>query len=424
MLYERWRTVARETPGEIALRDLGSRQAWTFAELAAAVESTPEPAEAPRLVFPTGNSPEFVLSVLRAWRFEQAICPLEAGQVQPHVAPPPAGISLLKTTSATTGVARQVAFTAAQLAADPDNIVATMGLRRDSPNLGVISLAHSYGFSSLVLPLLLHGVPLVLVPGALPETLRQAAATGRNWTLPAVPALWRLWHESDALPGNLRLAISAGAPLPLPLENDVFARHQIKLHNFLGSTECGGIAFDASPTPRGDAAYAGVALRGVDLSRGEDGCLVVEGAAVGQRYWPDADARLANGVFRTSDLVELQDGAVYLRGRSSDLINVAGRKLAPEGIEEVLRSHPHVTECLVFGLPDTDAARGDITVAVVARREATTVDELRQFLQERLPAWQVPREWRMVDELPVNARGKLSRAEWRNRMLEGQNAKS
>ena len=48
-----------------------------------------------------------------------------------------------------------VAFTAAQLMADAENIVTTMGLRPDWPNLGVLSLAHSYGFSNLVLPLLL-----------------------------------------------------------------------------------------------------------------------------------------------------------------------------------------------------------------------------------------------------------------------------
>ena len=50
-----------------------------------------------------------------------------------------------------------------------------MGLRPDWPNLGVISLAHSYGFSNLVLPLLLHGIPLILAPSPLPEAVRQAA---------------------------------------------------------------------------------------------------------------------------------------------------------------------------------------------------------------------------------------------------------
>ena len=90
-----------------------------------------------------------------------------------------------------------------------------MGLRADWPNLGVISLAHSYGFSNLVLPLLLHGIPLILAPAPLPEIIRRAAENEQSITLAAVPAMWRAWHEAGAIPQNVRLAISAGAPLPL-----------------------------------------------------------------------------------------------------------------------------------------------------------------------------------------------------------------
>ncbi len=419
MLYERWREVARECAGEIALRDLATKRQWTFAQLAAGTEKARPPVGDGHFSFPSANSPEFIFTVLRAWRFGLVICPLEAGCPQPEIKPPPLETCLLKTTSATTGAARHVAFNVAQLAADPDNIVATMGLRRNSPNLGVISLAHSYGFSNLVLPLLLHGIPLVLVPGALPEALRQAAATGGNWTLPAVPALWRAWHEADAIPPNIRLAISAGAPLPLPLEQAVFEQSGLKLHNFLGSSECGGIAYDASDTPRTDASFVGTAMRNVELSRGEDGCLIVRGANVAETYWPEPDARLGGGTFRTSDLVELRDGGVFLRGRAGDLINVAGRKVAPETIEQALLAHPAVRECLVLGLPSEDAARGDVVAAVVAAQADVSSKQLSEFLHACLPDWQIPREWRLVESLEVNARGKLSRAEWRQILSHG-----
>ena len=204
------------------------------------------------------------------------------------------------------------------------------------------------------------------------------------------------------------------APLPLALEQAVFARSGLKRHNFLGAAECGGIAYDASDTPRTDASLVGTAMRNVALSRGEDGCLVVSGANVGETYWPEPDARLGSGTFRTNDLVELRDGGVFLRGRASDLINVAGRKVAPETIEQALLTHSAVRECLVLGLPSEDAARGDEVAAVVATREEVTVEQLRQFLHTRLPDWQIPREWRLVESLTVNARGKLSRAEWRS----------
>ena len=120
-----------------------------------------------------------------------------------------------------------------------------MGLRPDWPNLGVISLAHSYGFSNLVLPLLLHGIPLILAPAPLPEIIRRAAGRKCAVTLAAVPALWRAWHEAAGIPAQVRLAISAGAPLPLNLEQSVFAAGGIKIHNFYGASECGGIAYDS-----------------------------------------------------------------------------------------------------------------------------------------------------------------------------------
>jgi len=71
---------------------------------------------------------------------------------------------------------------------------------RTGPILAVISLAHSYGFSNLITPLLLHGIPLILAPAPLPEIVRQAAALAPHITLPAVPAMWRAWSDVEAIP--------------------------------------------------------------------------------------------------------------------------------------------------------------------------------------------------------------------------------
>jgi acyl-CoA synthetase (AMP-forming)/AMP-acid ligase II len=304
------------------------------------------------------------------------------------------------------------------LLADVENICTTMGLRPDWPNLGVISLAHSYGFSNLVLPLLLRGIPLVLTGATLPETIRRAAATEPAIALAAVPALWQTWHDAGAIPLNVRVAISAGAPLPVPLEQAVYKEHQLKIHNFYGSTECGGIAFDCTPTPRHDAAVAGRPLRNVKVSVVANGCLEVRSAAVGQTYWPESSPNLAQGVFRTSDLGEISGDVIYLRGRASDQINIAGRKILPETIERALGEHPHVRTCLVFGVPIPDKQRGEAIVACVAGGLELNRESLKQFAMSKLPAWQVPREWWFVDALEFNTRGKLSRAEWRRRYME------
>ncbi len=422
MLYERWRQIAAAKGETTALHDHSAARRWTFAELFRAVEETPPRAE--RIIYPRGLSAGFVLDVLRGWRDGAVVCPLEPGQAPPVVPIPPAPWVHLKTTSATTGAPRTVAFTADQLAADGENIVATMRLRPDWPNLGAISMAHSYGFSNLVLPLLLYGIPLIIVPAPLPEAIRRAAEGHPALTVPAVPALWRAWHEAAAIPANFRLAISAGAPLPIDLEQAVFDAVGIKIHNFYGATECGGIAYDDTLVPRGDSSCVGAPLRNVMLSLNQQACLSVIGRAVGDSYWPDPSSDLGDGRFQTSDLAELRDGLVHLRGRITDLINVAGRKVSPERIEEALRTHRAIRECVVFGVPERESDRTELIVGCVAATEPLTGEQLKQHLLATLPAWQVPRDWWFTESLPVNQRGKISRAEWRTRFLEArQNAR-
>lgn len=415
MLYERWRQIARECPSETALRDLASGRQWTFAELDAEAEA---PDDDLAIVFPRGNTAAFVISVLRAWRHNRVTCPLEASQALPSLPPTlPPGIVHLKLSSATTGASKVIAFTAEQLAADADNIVATMGLRRDWPNVGLISLAHSYGFSNLVTPLLLHGIPLVVAGSPLPEVLRSAGQRFSNVTVPGVPALWRAWADARAIPPSLRLAISAGAPLPLALEQAVFKEFGVKLHNFYGASECGGIAYDGTTAPRSDAACAGAPMRNVAVTINRAGCLEVRGASVGETYLPEPSPALRSGVYVSSDLADITAGQVFLRGRATELINVAGRKVSPEAIETLLSTHPAVCQCLVFGIENTAAQRGETIVACVVRRNGATAEELRQFISRQSEPWHAPREFWFVESLEANTRGKLSRAEWRERYL-------
>jgi len=240
------------------------------------------------------------------------------------------------------------------------------------------------------------------------------------YTLPAVPALWRVWQEAGVLRPSIRLAISAGAPLPLQLEGDVFERCELKIHNFYGATECGGIAYDRSLEPRSDGTCVGSAMQNVSLSVGRGRRLEVRGAAVGQSYWPKRSNDLRDGVFRTTDIVEITNGSVFLRGRSSDQINVAGRKVLPETIENVLLSHKDVRECVVFGVASSRADRGERIVACIGRKKAVSKARLHDFAAERLSSWQVPRDWWFLEEFPKTARGKISRSELRNQYLRLQ----
>lgn len=415
MLYEQWKAISRENRHELALWDLQSDRRWTFEQLAAQAGNLPDGDAV--VCASADDAARFVLDVLRAWRDGGVFCPLDAGQPPPRLDAWPAQCVHVKTTSGSEGAPRMIAFTAAQLAADAENIVATMRLRPDCPNVALISLAHSYGFSNLVLPLLLHGIPLLLAPSRLPEGLRQACSKFPRVTVPAVPALWRLWHQAEAIPSAIELAISAGAPLPAWLESEVFERWGVKIHNFYGASECGGICYDASPSPRQSDEDVGAPMVNIKLEQDPEGCLIVRSRAAGETYWPAADSALGGGIFHSRDRAQLRDGRVFLEGRRTDVINLAGQKVSPEAIEQAILRHPEVRECVVFGVPGRDALRSELVVACVWADRPLESEALKQHLLHFLPAWQLPRQW-WFHGVPVEQqRGKISRHQWREKFL-------
>ena len=421
MLFEQWQTILATHRHAPAVCDAMSGECHSFADLQRTLDSLPRlPARRVHMASVRDGIVNFALQTLRAWRDDAVFCPVECDATnQPDVGELPPGIIHLKQTSGSTGEPRLVTFRAEQLASDAANIKATMGLRTESPNLAVVSVAHSYGFSNLVLPLLLQGHPLLHVPDALPASLRAAFARSTSLTLPAVPAMWRAWYQAGLLKdAPISLAISAGAPLPLELEQGVFETCGLKLHNFYGSSECGGIAYDRSSEPRTDAALAGTAMDGVRLSVNQDGCLVVEGANVGAGYLPTDDDTLDGARFVTSDLVEIVDGRVLMRGRLSDAINIAGRKLNPADVEAALLAFPGVEHAVVFGVPSGDVARCEEAVACVNVPGATSDPAgLTEWLGHRLPLWQVPRKIWFCNELHTDCRGKTPRRVWREKWL-------
>lgn len=423
MLHERWLETLNACAGRIAIA--GPRGGVTFAELGRLAESGPRCSRGEIVaVSAAGGMAEFAAGVIRCWRDGAVLVPCESQppDLSPHRGLPP-GIAHVKLTSGSTGEPRFVLFREEQLLADLDHIWETMGFDAGSRNLAVISPAHSYGFSHLVLPLLLRGMPLHEAADPLPGTMRECLrSTGPDYFLPAVPAMWRAWHLAGVLKNApITRAMSAGAPLPLELEREIFTGAGLKVHNFLGASECGGIAYDRGEIPREDAAFVGEPLRGVAVETADDGCLLVRSAAAGECYWPPAAGRgemLGGGVFKTSDIAEITDGKVRLLGRRSDAIHVAGRKVSPAEVEAAILACPQVRHCVVFGVPSRDAARQEEVAACVSAAGGIGEPELAAMAGERLAPWQMPRHWWLNDELQADERGKTPRSVWRQRFLD------
>lgn len=394
MPYLRWLETARRFAARPAIFEGG--QAVTFSDLAAALALRPL-ATAP--VIARSGSVEFFLQILRAWRDGQPVIPVERDAPEPLLQnPPPAGTGLVKYTPGASGIPRGIFLDAAQVVADGDRIVAAMELTPEVPNLGVISLAHSYGFSNVVLPLLLHGVPVHLAGVPFPRVVEEIFRCHQAVIVPAVPSMWRAWHRSGILHGApIRLALSAGAPLALALETEVFAASGLKIHNFYGASECGGISFDSSTLPRESASDVGTPLPGVAVSISDDGRIGVRSRSVASGYDCDrGDDLSGGGIYQTRDFGFLDSaGRLHLTGTSGGAINVAGRKISPAKVEAAILSTGLVERVKVFGIASSDAERFEEIAARVTLKPDLTTDTLKQAVTGVLQNWEVPRHWQL-----------------------------
>jgi long-chain acyl-CoA synthetase len=280
-----------------------------------------------------------------------------------------------------------------------------------------VPLSHSYGLSSLAMPALRRGNLLVFPEPGWPFAPLEAAAEWEVSFFPTTPAWLNVLLRVARLPAwprSLRLTLSAGAHL----DGETAARFRAAVgrpvHTFYGSSECGGICFDrdGGAAERGTvgAPIEGVRVALEPFEEGAaEGIVTVVSPAVAAGYAPEAEPRLADGRFVTSDLGSWLGNEVALAGRVDDLINVRGKKVSPREVEDVVRRLAGVEEVAVVGVPQPGTG-GHVVRAVVAGdpsvvRAATVIAHCR----ERLAPHKVPRSVVVVDRLPRNARGKLDR---------------
>ncbi|MCP5533756.1 MAG: long-chain fatty acid--CoA ligase [Akkermansiaceae bacterium] len=399
MLYRQWLETVERHAGRTAVFEGGRR--WSFADIHAAVEEI-ETASGP-VIARTGPGIGFPAAVIAAWRDGQAVIPVEAGAAEPRLTRQPAPeIRLVKYTPGASGVPRGVFLTGPQLLADLRRIATAMELGPGRVNLGVISPAHSYGFSNLILPLVILGMPLSIVPAPFPRVVEAEFRRHPGIVVPAVPPMWRAWLKSGVLTdAGIGLAVSAGSPLPIELEREVFASAGLKIHNFYGASECGAIAYDDSSSPRVSADVLGRPLPGVDLAIDDDARIRVSSDAVADSYdLSRPDDHLGGGVYQTRDLGFLDaDGLLRLRGTTGGAINVAGRKVSPAKVEAALLETGLVTHAAVHAVPSRDPERFEEIAATVVLAAGANLDSLKSAAVGRLQLWEVPRHWRTRDPI-------------------------
>jgi long-chain acyl-CoA synthetase len=334
------------------------------------------------------------------------------------------GIAVVKLTSGSTGAPRGIAAPAEALLADDAALTATMGIREGDRLLTTIPMAHSYGLSSLVVPALVRGTPLVLpAAGSLFDPF-VAAAQCEATVFPTVPAyLDALLRISEAPPGppSLRRVITAGAPLSPATAHRFRETFGLAVHVFYGASECGGICYDREGGA-GERGTLGTPVEGVQVTleplpgegRAEaicpGGLVTVRSAAVAAGYLPAPDPRLGGGRYVAGDLAAWHGGELVLRGRLDGLINIKGKKINPREVEEILGGLAGVDEVVVLGVPVPGRPEERLRAVIACLPGSLTVEDVLAWCRGHLAPHKVPRSVILVPEMPRTERGKLDRA--------------
>jgi acyl-CoA synthetase (AMP-forming)/AMP-acid ligase II len=284
-------------------------------------------------------------------------------------------------------------------------------------------LFHGMGFAYLNLALLL-GSAVVIRRQFDPEALLADIARHRVAVVIAVPSmLRRLLDVSEAVRAghdlsSLRAVLSSGAPLGGELGARFMNAFGPCLYNLYGSSETG---FGAIATPEdlhaapGTVGYppAGTRVRILDpngkpLPASEIGRVFLKTRLAFTGYVEGGTKEVIDGFMNTGDLGH-QDaaGRLFIDGRVDDMIISGGENVFPSEIEEVLAGHPSVAEAVVVGVSDEQFGQRLRAFVVLHPGCSIGEDDLREYLNDRIARFKVPREFAFLPDLPKNAVGKV-----------------
>jgi acyl-CoA synthetase (AMP-forming)/AMP-acid ligase II len=232
-----------------------------------------------------------------------------------------------------------------------------------------------------------------------------------------LPAGTRRRHPAPAL----RVVALSGSALPAAVAERFMDEYGDVVYNLYGSTE---VAYISVATPRDLRAAPGTAgrpLQGVRLrilddagepvAAGGTGRIFAGSALTFEGYSGGQDKERIDGLVATGDLGHLDPaGRLVVDGRDDDMIVSGGENVYPREVEEVLLGHPAVADVAVVGVPDERFGQA-LVAHVVPRDGGAPADELREYLEERLAGYKVPREVVLHDVLPRNETGKVRRAD-------------
>ena len=290
---------------------------------------------------------------------------------------------------------------------------------------GVLPISHVYGLSSVTLGTLSAGACLQVAARFSATAVADALMRDGITVFQGVPAMYAklielIAHDDNFKASQLRFTYAGGSPLDPALKARSEARLGLTLHNGYGLTE-------SSPTvsqtrldrPRRDCSVGevipGVTVRtvdsnGHDVTVGEPGDLWISGPNVMKGYYRDAELTgkvIIDGWLHTGDIGRLDaDGALFIVGRSKELIIRSGFNVYPVEVEAALNSHPAVSQSAVVGRAVTDNEEVIAFVELKPGKQATA-DEISMHVAGQLSPYKRPSEIIIMPVLPAAPTGKI-----------------
>jgi long-chain acyl-CoA synthetase len=356
--------------------------------------------------------------------------------VSPEAIDPEASqrVAALIYTSGTTGLPKGVMLTHRNLLFVAAVSAKIRSLSSEDRLYGVLPMSHAVGLSVVLLGSLLSGATLYLAsrfdPAAALATLEKEQLT----VVLGAPGMFSLLADYAKLKGlhslrfpALRIISSSGAPLQPTVKSQVESLFGMVLHNGYGVTECSPNISQAVVGERRTDTSVGRVLPGVEVqlvgsdqqpvADGAVGELWVRGPNVMKGYYhaPEETAAAINseGWFNTRDLARLENGYLFIVGRTKELIVRFGENVYPAEVEAVLNSHPAVVRSAVIGRLVEGTEGGEEVVAFVqlSPSSVTSETELAQHVAQQLAPYKRPSQILLVASMPLTPTGKVIKGE-------------
>ena len=338
-------------------------------------------------------------------------------------------------TSGTTSAPKGAVTTHSNIAAQINTLIDAWAWQSDDVIPLFLPLHHVHGIINILSCAMWAGATVHVMPKLDLGRLCDLVADDVFTVFMAVPTIYvKLIDYLEALEAeraalicegfaNMRLNVSGSAACPIEVfESWRRLTGQVLLERY-GMTEI-GMALSNPYVGERRPGYVGQPLPDVSVQLiDEAGALVTEEEMPGEiriksptvfrEYWGDAEATTSSfkdGWFCTGDIAVLEDGYYRIMGRSSvDIIKSGGYKLSALEIENKLLAHPDVAEVAVVGVADRTWGEAVAAVVVLKGNAGMTVASLKAWCEGELSPYKIPKQLKVVDELPRNAMGKVTK---------------